>query len=201
MLTNFGWEYVWHCHLLGHEENDMMRPMVFVVATALPPVPNLPTGTGGVASHIGKNTLTWTEAATTTANAPTGFIIERATGAASTTFTTIAKTTTGTVLTYVDSSIAPSTMYRYRVSAYNPFGTSAASTIRNGTSVAWTAPSVVLNAPVTGSTINLLNRTTATATITLTATPTAGGTATVTKVDFYNGSSLLDNCRSRSVYV
>ena len=28
-LTNFGWEYVWHCHLLGHEENDMMRPLVF----------------------------------------------------------------------------------------------------------------------------------------------------------------------------
>ena len=24
---NFDWEYVWHCHLLGHEENDMMRPM------------------------------------------------------------------------------------------------------------------------------------------------------------------------------
>ncbi len=23
------WEYVWHCHLLGHEENDMMRPLVF----------------------------------------------------------------------------------------------------------------------------------------------------------------------------
>jgi FtsP/CotA-like multicopper oxidase with cupredoxin domain len=26
-LYNFGWEYVWHCHLLGHEENDMMRPI------------------------------------------------------------------------------------------------------------------------------------------------------------------------------
>jgi FtsP/CotA-like multicopper oxidase with cupredoxin domain len=26
--TNFGYEYVWHCHLLGHEENDMMRPFV-----------------------------------------------------------------------------------------------------------------------------------------------------------------------------
>ncbi|GLI39385.1 FG-GAP-like repeat-containing protein [Geobacter hydrogenophilus] len=28
-LTNFEHEYVWHCHLLGHEENDMMRPVVF----------------------------------------------------------------------------------------------------------------------------------------------------------------------------
>jgi FtsP/CotA-like multicopper oxidase with cupredoxin domain len=25
---DFGYEYVWHCHLLGHEENDMMRPLV-----------------------------------------------------------------------------------------------------------------------------------------------------------------------------
>jgi FtsP/CotA-like multicopper oxidase with cupredoxin domain len=31
ILANFGWEYVWHCHLLGHEENDMMRPIKFVV--------------------------------------------------------------------------------------------------------------------------------------------------------------------------
>ena len=27
-VANFGYEYVWHCHLLGHEENDMMRPLV-----------------------------------------------------------------------------------------------------------------------------------------------------------------------------
>jgi hypothetical protein len=32
-MTNFGYEYVWHCHLLGHEENDMMRPMVLNLAT------------------------------------------------------------------------------------------------------------------------------------------------------------------------
>ncbi|RII28237.1 MAG: copper oxidase [Geobacter sp.] len=24
-LTNYGQEYVWHCHILGHEENDFMR--------------------------------------------------------------------------------------------------------------------------------------------------------------------------------
>ena len=33
-MTNFGWEYVWHCHLLGHEENDMMRPLVLRVGAA-----------------------------------------------------------------------------------------------------------------------------------------------------------------------
>ncbi len=36
-LVNFGWEYVWHCHILGHEENDMMRPIIFQVA---PPAPS-----------------------------------------------------------------------------------------------------------------------------------------------------------------
>jgi hypothetical protein len=28
-VQDFGWEYVWHCHILGHEENDFMRPIVF----------------------------------------------------------------------------------------------------------------------------------------------------------------------------
>jgi FtsP/CotA-like multicopper oxidase with cupredoxin domain len=27
-MVNFGHEYVWHCHILSHEENDMMRPMI-----------------------------------------------------------------------------------------------------------------------------------------------------------------------------
>ncbi len=34
-LVNFGWEYMIHCHILGHEEGDMMRPIaVGVVLTA-----------------------------------------------------------------------------------------------------------------------------------------------------------------------
>ena len=33
-LVNFGWEYVLHCHILSHEEMDMMRP----VSLALPPI-------------------------------------------------------------------------------------------------------------------------------------------------------------------
>jgi len=30
-MTNFGHEYTWHCHILGHEEDDMMRPLVLNV--------------------------------------------------------------------------------------------------------------------------------------------------------------------------
>ena len=33
-LVNFGWEYVYHCHILSHEEMDMMRPVLY----ALPPL-------------------------------------------------------------------------------------------------------------------------------------------------------------------
>jgi FtsP/CotA-like multicopper oxidase with cupredoxin domain len=33
---NFGQEYVWHCHILGHEENDMMRPIIYQVPPAAP---------------------------------------------------------------------------------------------------------------------------------------------------------------------
>jgi len=28
-IVSFNHEYVWHCHILSHEENDMMRPIVF----------------------------------------------------------------------------------------------------------------------------------------------------------------------------
>ena len=36
--VNFGAEYVYHCHLLSHEENDMMRPISFIVAPKIAPV-------------------------------------------------------------------------------------------------------------------------------------------------------------------
>jgi FtsP/CotA-like multicopper oxidase with cupredoxin domain len=49
-LVNFGAEYTYHCHILSHEEMDMMRP----VSIALPPVaPSALSLTG--------STLTWTD--------------------------------------------------------------------------------------------------------------------------------------------
>jgi len=65
---NFGWEYVWHCHILGHEENDMMRPIIFQVP---PPAPsNL------IASVVnGVVNLAFTD---NSAN-ETGFVIQRST--------------------------------------------------------------------------------------------------------------------------
>ena len=34
--VNFGWEYVWHCHILSHEEMDMMRPQSLVLPPKAP---------------------------------------------------------------------------------------------------------------------------------------------------------------------
>ena len=86
---DYGWEYVWHCHILGHEENDFMRPMVLKVATTLPAAPTALSGNSSAATRID---LTWTKTALTPNAAPadgvpvpvdeTGFRIERQTGGA-----------------------------------------------------------------------------------------------------------------------
>jgi FtsP/CotA-like multicopper oxidase with cupredoxin domain len=64
---NFGQEYVWHCHILGHEENDMMRPIIFQVA---PPAPSAFTA---VRDATGKVLLTWTD----NAASESGFNLQR----------------------------------------------------------------------------------------------------------------------------
>ena len=38
--VNFGWEYVWHCHILSHEEMDMMHSLVFAVPPRPPTLPD-----------------------------------------------------------------------------------------------------------------------------------------------------------------
>lgn len=66
--TNFGWEYVWHCHILGHEENDMMRPILWQVP---PPTPGSLTAVADTVN--GGVKLTWTD----NSASETGFIIQR----------------------------------------------------------------------------------------------------------------------------
>jgi FtsP/CotA-like multicopper oxidase with cupredoxin domain len=59
--VNYGWEYVWHCHILGHEENDFMRPMVFDANEATPAAPTFAANAYATASKV----LTWTDNAAT----------------------------------------------------------------------------------------------------------------------------------------
>jgi FtsP/CotA-like multicopper oxidase with cupredoxin domain len=118
-IVNFGWEYVWHCHLLGHEENIMMRPMIIGVAPK--PATNV---AAIVASSTGKTarvTLTWSDNSIN----ETGFTVQRAT-TANGPWTTIATGVpgaaagTGTV-TFTDTT-ARHTTYFYRVFANNVVG-------------------------------------------------------------------------------
>jgi hypothetical protein len=114
---NFGWEYVWHCHLLGHEENIMMRP----IAVAVQPTP----ASGLTAAAVtGGVSLRWADSS---AN-ETAFVVQRATAAAPSTWTNVATLqsatgpATGGTITYTDTSTAKKTAYLYRIVARNVVG-------------------------------------------------------------------------------
>ncbi|HSA97311.1 MAG TPA: hypothetical protein VLJ16_14770, partial [Acidobacteriota bacterium] len=113
-LVNFGWEYVLHCHLLGHEENDMMRASVFAVS------PETPTGLAAVIVGSGRNTgvaLTWTDNSAD----ETGFTVDRAADPA---FATgITSVSVGpNVTAYTDPGYDKKLTFYYRVYATNTAG-------------------------------------------------------------------------------
>ena len=91
-------------------------------ATALPVAP---THLLAVATEVGKVSLTWED------NSPfnTDFLVERKAGAAGTyaEIGTVTDTagTTGEIGAYVDATVAPETLYYYRVSAHSSVGYSA----------------------------------------------------------------------------
>lgn len=119
-LTNYGWEYVWHCHLLGHEENDMMRAMALAVA------PEAPINLGVVLSGSGASLqaiLTWTD---NSAN-ETSFTIQKAAAATGpwTNLATIASATGpnyGGPVTYTDAIGNVALPVYYRVYASDTVG-------------------------------------------------------------------------------
>ena len=125
-IANYGWEYVWHCHILSHEENDMMRAIVFSVA---PPAPTELFAAAQVAPD-GVN-LTWTD----NAASETGFTLQRSLDpafpdAGTTTFDlppSAPATTYGATVSYLDTTAVP--LSYYRVQAYSPNGVSAWSNI------------------------------------------------------------------------
>jgi FtsP/CotA-like multicopper oxidase with cupredoxin domain len=112
-MANFGHEYTWHCHLLGHEENDMMRPMSVAVAPAAPS--NLAVSVNALGA-----VLNWTN------NAPNAnVIVQRATNNTFTTGLTVFNL--GNVSTYTDTSYNPTTAPNYyRVAATNTVGSGVA---------------------------------------------------------------------------
>jgi len=116
-LVNYGWEYVWHCHILSHEEMDMMHSVVFAVAPAAPSNLTAVYNTGPR-----RVTLTWKD----NSHNETNFIVQRTSnptgqwvdisidvpGAAG----------KGTTITYEDRTVQNNRTYYYRVIAANVVG-------------------------------------------------------------------------------
>ncbi len=142
-IVNFGQEYVWHCHLLSHEEMDMMRPVKFDAPRALPVSPSTLT----VNYATGAATLQWTDGTPASDLATmgnpaneVGFRIERAVNGAA---WVILKTVPANPnpVSCIDTPVNPgTTWYQYRVVAFNAAGESVSNTVQLGTPPV-TAPS------------------------------------------------------------
>lgn len=160
-LVNYGYEYTWHCHILGHEENDFMRAMIFAVP------PDAPSGL--LVSPLTappRASLTWVNNA---ANA-TSYEIWRS---ADPTFQTGVTTfSVGVVTSFIDNNplIGPAS---YKVRALNTVGGVVAGypsqTVPSGWSNIATLDTSV---PVISAVLATPNPTQGAATVQLTATAT-----------------------------
>jgi FtsP/CotA-like multicopper oxidase with cupredoxin domain/fibronectin type 3 domain-containing protein len=148
-VVNFGWEYVWHCHILSHEEMDMMRPISVNVARTLPVPPavtlvrdattgvvNLSWTDGTPVSYAG--VATWGDPAN-----EVGFRIERAVvakGGKVGNYSEIGRTFPNTTA-YRDATAVLGTSYSYRVVAFNAAGSSASAPVGGPPDAIPSAPS------------------------------------------------------------
>lgn len=108
--VNFGWEYVYHCHILAHEEMDMMHGVVIAVPPKAPSI--LAVTLQGAKAH-----LTWTDVA-----GETGYTIQRATNAGFTA-NLVTYTVGANINTFQDpNALKNKTTYYYRVFASNTVG-------------------------------------------------------------------------------
>lgn len=112
--VNYGWEYVWHCHILGHEEMDMMHGVGFGVP------PRAPSGLTATVLINGGNEsaqLNWLD----NSLSETNFTVQRASDANFT--TNLVNFVVGmNVVTYTDLTLPQNQMNYYRVIANNVIG-------------------------------------------------------------------------------
>jgi FtsP/CotA-like multicopper oxidase with cupredoxin domain len=215
-VANFGWEYVWHCHMLSHEEMDMMRPVTVQTARALPAAPN------PVTSPTSTYTLNWVDGTPVNYADPTtwsagsnpgtseiGFRIERASmsntgvvGAYSPLTTALANSTT-----YTDATAVAGQRYMYKVIAFNAAGDAPGTPVMGGPAVAspgaptigvatpastsavvrWTAPTDAGGSPITGYSVKVVLNGTSTQVGAL--RPAAAGATSLTVTGLTNGTA------------
>lgn len=203
VMTNFGWEYVWHCHILGHEESDMMRPMVLQVPTTT--IPTAPSGVHFVSAGTGKIGVAWTD----NSSNEWSFRVERAPVVSGVTGTyALMGTVPPNTTSFVDS-VSAGTTYKYRVESVNQAGISTPSPVAT-----LAAPTT----PVIGSATNVADTPTTAlsiAKVQITWTPGTGQTGFIVtrasgsannaptasfSVDGANASSYVDTTAQPNVY-
>ncbi len=137
-VVNFGHEYVWHCHLLGHEEMDMMRPMSLLVA------PGAPIMVGAVGISPTSARVSFLAPINIGGSPVLGYSV-----------TSIPATTTitGTGSPIIMTGLTPGATYRFKVSATNDVGTGTLSGQSNAVTLPITpfAPSGLTATPVAES--------------------------------------------------
>ncbi|MFN8630190.1 MAG: Ig-like domain repeat protein, partial [Chloroflexota bacterium] len=182
-LVNFGWEYVYHCHILSHEEMDMMRPVIL----ALPPLK-----ADTLAFDMATKTLSWHDNSIT----ETSFDAQVSTDAG------VTWTTFGSVQSPLDQpnvhetrSLAyaaydSNTIYQFRIVAKNTVGSTdpALAAYAHLTVQSVSAP-LTVGLPTTTTLTSDVNPSTFGQNVTFTATVSpAAATGTVT---FSEGATVL----------
>lgn len=171
ILYDFGWEYVWHCHILSHEEMDMMRPIVLKVASTVPAAPTILSTAGGVITWTDPTPVTYTNYSTYGDSAnEVGFNVYRSNSGGPFVKLNAAKLLANST-SFTDA--APGAAPAYLVEAFNAAGSSI--------------PPV---ASLISVVVDPAGPFAVPATVPLAATVTLNG-ATVQTVEFYNGATLL----------
>jgi FtsP/CotA-like multicopper oxidase with cupredoxin domain len=161
-LVNFGDEYVFHCHILSHEEMDMMRPVSIVT----PPVQATGLATSIVSINPGGLTgtvkLTWNDNTIT----DTAYVVQRMEGTGpwaniKVIPTPLSVTNTTGPMSYNDPNWQSTVAYQYRVIAQNAVGyggafpTMTAQSISNAVAGPIAAPSGLTATPLAGNKMKL----------------------------------------------
>ena len=123
LVANYGYEYLWHCHILGHEENDMMRAIAVATEPEAPSMTSISLATKGLNINWVDNSMTsnWVLIERSTTNAFTK-------GNNTTSFTVIqpeCTSQTGCARTYNDTTAVTglsAKTYYYRVTSYVTVG-------------------------------------------------------------------------------
>jgi FtsP/CotA-like multicopper oxidase with cupredoxin domain len=114
--VNFGWEYVWHCHILAHEEMDMMHSLVFAVPPKPPTLPDPAVAAPGYTVTGPLNNprvdLSWVD----NSQKEVGFTVQRGSNSG---FTTgVRSFSVGpNIVAFTDTTVSSNTAYWYRVFA------------------------------------------------------------------------------------